>query len=353
MKKSLSILMSIIIGVSLLLSGCAGKSETPDTTQSTAEKIEIKFTTVQLPTQQMGIGLQRIKDLLDERLGDKVDVKIYPGAQLYSGAEEIEALSRGEIQFAYCIGGATETVSEILQLVKLPFLFPNVEIGYKVLEEGETGKRLFKPLNDVGIELIGILSSGRAALANNKHPLKLPADFKGLKMRAPGKMDSLIVTKLGAIAVTTPSEETYSAVQQGVVDGMTTPNTVFIARRYFEVQKYVTDGDNMSFQTGYLLANKAWWDNLQADIKKVLLDTIKEVEAQQRAEIEIESDQLFERMAEEGCIVHKLTPEEKAEWIKATESVYEEMEDIVGKELIELARKETAEFSKAAGIEYK
>jgi len=351
LKKSLVLLMSVVISVSLLISGCGGVDQSSDdTTQAPYEKIEIKFTTVQLPTQQMGIGLQRIKDLLDERLGDRVDVKIYPGAQLYSGAEEIEALSRGEVQFSYVIGGATETVSQKLQLVKLPFLFPNVDIGYKVLEEGETGKALFKPLNDIGLEVICILSSGRAAIANNERPLKVPSDFEGLKMRAPGKMDSMNLSRFGAITVTTPSEETYSAVQQGVVDGMTTPNTVFMARRYYEIQKYVTDGENISFQTGYLLVNKEWLDSVPEDIKEVLLDTVKEVAEQQRAEIKVESDELFEQMAEKGCIVHTLTPEEKEEWIKATEPTYEEMEDVVGKELIELAKKETAEFSEAAGL---
>ncbi len=57
-------------------------------------------------------------------------------AQLYAASEEIEAGSRGEVHFFFAIGGSMETISEKIQMVKLPFLFPSIDVAYKVLEEG-------------------------------------------------------------------------------------------------------------------------------------------------------------------------------------------------------------------------
>ena len=293
----------------------------------------------------MGKGVQQLGDQLKQRLGNKVDVKVFPSAQLYSAAEEIEALQRGEVQMAFVIGGSVETISQSLQLVKLPFLFPNEDIAYKVLE-GKTGKQLFKPLNDRGLEVVSIVTSGTVAISNNKRPITSPNDLKGLKMRSPGKMDTTTFSKLGANAIVTPSEETYSALQQGVIDGATTPSSVFMQRKFYEVQKHVTDGGALSFTVGYLLANKAFLDNLSPDVKKTVLETIKEVQTNMRKEIVQENQSVFKQIAEKGTTVSTLTLEQIAAFKTATAPVYDEMKSAIGADLIKSAQDEVQELSK-------
>jgi C4-dicarboxylate-binding protein DctP len=301
----------------------------------------IKVSTVQLPTQQMGIGLKQLEENIRKELGDKIDFRGYDSAQLYSGAEELEAVGRGEVEMVFAIGGAMETISNKIQIVKLPWLFPSLATAYKVLDNGETGKQIFAPVDQAGMVVLGLFSSGSATVANNKHPLRVPADFRGLKMRAPGKMDTLNINSLGANAVVTPSEETYSAVQQGVIDGMSTPSTVFVPRRFYEVQKYVTNSDNMSMQIGYLVGNKAWYNGLSPDLKAGLDRAINATIAQMRKDVEEQDTQLYARMAQEGCEVHNLTDAEKAQWKAASTAVYTEMERELGADLIALARRES------------
>jgi TRAP-type C4-dicarboxylate transport system substrate-binding protein len=339
--RKLSTALGILAAVLTVCGACSKKSaETTDA----RTPITVKVSTVQLPTQQMGLGLKMLQENTVKELGDWVDFKAYDSAQLYSAAEELEAVSRGEIQMCFAIGGSMETISQKIQIVKLPWLFPNLGTAYRVLDEGETGKQIFAPVEQAGMSVLGLFSSGSATVANNKRPLKIPADFVGLKMRAPGKMDSLNINALGANAVVTPSEETYSAIQQGVVDGMSTPSTVFIPRRYYEVQKYVTNSDNMSMQIGYLVGNMAWFEGLPAEFRRGLQKAIDDTISQMRRDVEADDAKLYQRMTDEGCEVHVLTDEEKALWKQASETVYTAMEKDLGADLIQLARSEAEQL---------
>ena len=112
---------------------------------SAQQPIDIKITTIQLRQQQMGVGIERLAKYIKERLGDKVWVRTYPAAQLYGFMEDIQATIKGEVEMAYVIGSALEPIDGTQELWKLPFLFPNIDVMYKVLD-GSLGKKLFARL---------------------------------------------------------------------------------------------------------------------------------------------------------------------------------------------------------------
>jgi TRAP-type C4-dicarboxylate transport system substrate-binding protein len=119
------------------------------------------------------------------------------------------------------------------------------------------------------------------------------------------------------MAVVTASEETYSALQQGVIEGMTTPGSVFLARKYNDVQKYVTNAGMLNATFGFMIVNNAWWNSLQADIRSGLSEVIERLTKEQRAEIEVEDQKIFEQIKVKGCQVIVLTPAEQTAWKNA------------------------------------
>lgn len=349
MKKLIALALALVMVLTLAACG-APKSDVPKADAPAAnagsaapeakagKPITIKITTSQLPTQQMGKGIVILADKLREKLGDKVDVMTYDSASLYASNEEIGACQRNEIQFAFTTGGSMETISEKIQLVKAPFLFPSIDVAYDVLDNSALADDIFAPIAESGLTCAGLFSSGNVVLANDDHALKTPADFAGLKMRAPGTMDSMNLTALGAIAMTTASDETYSAIQQGMLDGMSTPSSVFVPRRFFEIQHYVTDGDNMSMQLGYIVMNTAWFEGLPEDIRTGVQAALDETIAQMREDIVASTAKVFETIESEGCEVYRLTEEERAQWVDATAVVYDQIAEDLGQELVDLAR---------------
>jgi C4-dicarboxylate-binding protein DctP len=310
-----------------------------------AKKITIKLTTVQMPKQQMGKGAQQLAAMVNKELGDKVEIKVYPSAQLYGGKEEIEALMRGEIQMCLPIGSQLENVDPALQLFKLPFVFPSAEVAYKVLDS-DIGTALMKKVFDKNILSLGIFSSGNVLFSDSKRPLLMPEDFKGLKMRSFGRMGKDTLEALGATAVVTASEETFSALQEGVIDGMSTPNSVYLPRKYNTVQKYVTDGGMVNFTNGYLLANVNFWNGLPGDVRAPLKAIVDKFIADIRKEMDEENVKINEQIKKTGNELFILTPEQAAAWKKALQVVYTKYGPEIGEDMIRKVQDRVAALSR-------
>ena len=132
-----------------------------------AKKIQIKFTTIQMPKQQMGKAALKLGKAVKAQLGDKVQMKVFTSAQLYRGKEEIEALMRGEIQMAFAIGSRLETIDPALQCFKLPYLFNDVDVAYKLID-GAFGNELFKKLPPRNLKVLSVVNSGNVVFSNAK-----------------------------------------------------------------------------------------------------------------------------------------------------------------------------------------
>jgi C4-dicarboxylate-binding protein DctP len=335
MKKFIQVFSVVSVGLFFLMG----------ITELFAQPVDLKITTVQLKQQQMGVGIERFAKYAQEKLGDKVRVRTYPAAQLYTGQEEIQAVLKGEIQMAYVIGSALELVDETQELLKLPFFFPSIEACYMFLD-GPMGKKLFAKLEEKGLLILSTVSSGNVAISNNKRTIRRPDDFKGLKMRSFGRMGAATLKSLGALAIVTASEETYTALQQGVIDGMTTPASVFLARKYFDIQKFVTDGGMLNATLAVMVTNKAWWNNLSADVRTGLTESLQRLIREQRAEMEVENKKIFEQIAAKGCQVHYLSPDEQLVLKKTLQPVYEEFTPKIGANLVKESQQEVEKLSK-------
>ena len=282
---------------------------------------------------------------INEKLKDKVRVRTYPAAQLYTGREEIQAIIKGEIQTAYVISSNMEPVHPCMELKNLPFLFPDIETLYKFFD-GPMGQKIFSNVEKKGVSVLGTVSSGSAIISNNIRPLLKVEDFKGLKIRSYGPMGALALKALGAIPVVIASEETYTALQQGVIDGALTPGVVFLARKYYDIQKFVTNAGMMNATLIYLITNTEWWNNLPVDIKAGISEAISRLIKEQRSEIIVDDKKVFEQIKAKGCQVTFLTPAEETEWKKALQPVYTEYGPKIGIDLIKEAQKEIERITK-------
>lgn len=307
---------------------------------SAQQPIDIKITTIQMKHQQMGIGIDRFAKYAQEQLKGKVRIRTYPAGQLYSGREELQAVMKGEIQMAYIIGSILEQVDPSVELIKLPYLFSNSDHMYRVLE-GPVGKKLFAKADQKGVSVVAMVSSGDVAIHNSKHPLKTVDDFKALKLRSYGPMGAACIKALGSIAVVSVPEEMYSSFQTGVLDGGANPATVFMARKLYDVQKYVTQGGMLNAAIVFLIVNKSWWDGLHQDIKTGLSGSIQRLVKEQRAEMEAENKILFQQIASKGSEVHYLTPTEQAGWKQALQVVYTDYAPKLDPEMLKELLRET------------
>ena len=340
MKKQVSVLLLSVVFLAVAVSVNVDKV-------SAQQPIDIKITTIQLRQQQMGVGVERLAKYMRETLKDKIRVRTYPAAQLYGFMEDIQATIKGEVEMAYLIGSSLEPIDGTQELWKLPFLFPNIDTTYKVLD-GPLGKKIFARLEQKGLVVLGVVSSGNVLIHNNKHPIRTADDFKGLKMRSFGPMGAATLKTLGAIAVVSVPEEMYTAFQQGMIDGGANPNIVFLARKLYDVQKYVTDAGMLNATLAVLVGNKAWWDKLPPDVRAGLSESIQRLVKEQRAEVEVENGTILKQLTAKGCQVYTLTPAEQAVWKKTLQPVYTEFGPKIGSDLVKEVQQEVATLEKTS-----
>jgi TRAP-type C4-dicarboxylate transport system substrate-binding protein len=224
-------------------------------------------------------------------------------------------------------------VEPAMQMMNLPYIFPSQDISYQLMD-GAIGKKLWGLVEKKGIAFLGAVSSGTNIVFNSKRPVINAEDFKGLKLRAYGPMGASCMKGLGAMSVVTASEETYSALQQGVIDGGITPISVYVVRKYYEVSKYLTNPHMLNASYGYLIASKDWWDKLPSDIQVGLKKAAERLIKEQRKEMDEEITSYFEQSAAKGIQIHVQTPAEEAQWKKALQPVYTEFVPMIGPDLV-------------------
>ena len=304
--------------------------------------IVIKFSHVVATDTPKGQAAERFKQLAEESTGGRVKVELYPNSQLYKDKEELEALQLGAVQMlAPSLAKFGPLGMKEFEVFDLPYIFPSKAALYAVTE-GPIGKGLLKKLEPKGITGLAYWDNGFKVMSANK-PMRVPADFKGLKMRIQAsKVLDGQMRALGANPQVLAFSEVYQALQTGVVDGTENPPSNFFTQKMHEVQKHITMSNH-----GYLgyavIVNKKFWAGLPADIRTSLEAAMRDATTFEKAIAQRDNDMAMAAIRKTGkTAVYNLTAVEQAAWRKALLPVHKEMEGRIGKELIAKITRETA-----------
>jgi C4-dicarboxylate-binding protein DctP len=302
----------------------------------------IKFSHVVAPDTPKGKGAAKFKELAEKYTNGKVLVEVYPNSQLYKDNEELQALQLGAVQLlAPSLAKFGPLGVREFEVFDLPFILPS-KAALRKVTDGALGAKLMSLLEPKGIKGLAYWDNGFKDMSANK-PLRMPDDFKGLKMRIQSsKVLEAQMRALGAIPQVMAFSEVYQALATGVVDGTENPPSNEYTQKMHEVQKYT-----MLSEHGYVgyavIANKKFWDGLSPDIRAGLEKAMTEATAFANDIAQTENDSALEEIKKSGkSQVLALTPEEKTAWRKALEPVYTEMTSRVGKDVIAEFQKEAA-----------
>src|SRR5436190_9101521 len=295
------------------------------------QPIIIKFSHVVAVDTPKGKAAEYFKKLADERTKGRVKIEVYPNSQLFKDGEEMEALQLGSVQMlAPSLAKFGPLGVREFEVFDLPYIFDNYAELHKVTE-GAVGRNLFKKLESKGIVGLAYWDNGFKVMSANK-PIRVPADYKGLKMRIQSsKVLGDEMKALGAIPQVMAFSEVYQALQTGVVDGTENPPSNFYTQKMHEVQKYLALTDH-----GYLgyavIANKKFWDGLPPDIRTTLEGAMKDATKYANDIAKKENEDALEGVKKSGKTqLITLSPEDKAAWKKALVPVHKENESRVGK----------------------
>jgi C4-dicarboxylate-binding protein DctP len=306
-----------------------------------ADPIIIKYSHVVAENTPKGQASLKFKELAEKYLPGKVEVQVFPNSQLYGDGKEMEALLLGDVQIVAPSLAKFGKYTKKLQIFDLPFLFDDIEAVGR-FQNSAKGQELLTSMEDKGLIGLGFLHNGMKQLSANV-PLRTPADAKGLKFRI---MSSDVLEaqfkELDANPQKLAFAEVYQALQSGVVDGAENPWSNIYTKKFYEVQKYITQSDHGVLDY-MVVTNAKWWNGLPADIRSGLAKAMTESIAYGNKIALTEDDDYRAKVIDaKKAEVITLTKAEKAEWRKAMKPVWAKFEDEIGKDLIDAAQQANA-----------
>jgi TRAP-type C4-dicarboxylate transport system substrate-binding protein len=209
---------------------------------------------------------------VEKRTNGALKFQIYPGASLYKPAPQFDAMANGSLDMSVYSMPYEAGKLHALNITLMPALIKNYKQAYD-WENAPIGKWLEKYLEDHGVMIVTWIWTSGGVVARDK-PILVPADIKGLKVRGAGKMIELMLQAAGGALTSFPSNESYNAMQSGVVDAMWTSSASLMSFRLSEVGKYVTTAQGFTFwhMLVPLMMSKATYDKLTPEQQKIVME---------------------------------------------------------------------------------
>lgn len=204
------------------------------------QKTILKFAHITPTTFPYHDGALKFKEVLERLSGGKVEVQVFPAAQLGGERDINEGIRLGTIHVG--VGaGALAGFAAIYNMVELPFLIKNQDHMARV-SDGPAGKLLARRIEEQsGFKVLGFWSTGDSGIQTVKAPVRTPDDLKGVKIRVMENQALIESTRaLGATPTPIPFPEVYTSLKQGVVEGAHLDYTALYTTKVFETIKFIT-----------------------------------------------------------------------------------------------------------------
>lgn len=244
------------------------------------------------------------KKEVEARSNGEIKINIYPQGQLGNDKQMIDGSRSGILDIAMVGLNNYSGLLPESSAFTLPFMFPNRETAYKVLD-GAPGKEILKKMESFGLKGLGYPENGYRNMTNSSKPIRTPADVEGLQMRVNGsKALNDMFKELGANPLQLPVAELYTALETGVVDSQDHPIGVTLSFKFYEVQKYLSLTQH-AYSPLALTMNLKKFNKLSADEQKIITDVSAEAVAMQRKLSIEKEDKMIAELEAGGMSVNR------------------------------------------------
>lgn len=277
---------------------------------------------------------EQFKTSIENRTGGKLQVQIFPNAQMGNERDTALAVRSGAVEMGAIGVGLSSWVPE-LSITDAPFLWKSRAQAYRAFA-GPFGTELARRCGDKGFVLSGWTDLGFRCITNNKRVVSTAKDMQALKMRVPvSKAYIAMMQAMGASTVAVDLSELYLALRQGVADGQDTPPSVVKSNKYYEVQKFVSKTDHV-LTTGYTIANPKFFASLGADEKAAFLAAAADADLFLREHTQKEELAAYDFLKAQGMQVNVNVDVET--FRQACAPVIERLPELFPADLVNMAR---------------
>ena len=262
--------LGLVLAALMAATGCADNNQTVNTAADTDDVTVLRFSHFMTAGDNINIqALEPWAKKIEADSNGRIKVEIYPSAVLSKPGATYDATAKGIVDIGMQAQGYTAGRFPLTQIVELPGITNTAQqqscILHKLYDEGVISSEY------EDTHLLALVGTGQGALHTVDKPIRTPADMKGLRIRQPSVVASHIIEATGAAPVGMPASDTYTALQRGVIDGL---SFTWQPIQAFRLNDLINTHTNIPFynSTFVISMNKDKYENLPDDLKKVIDD---------------------------------------------------------------------------------
>jgi len=191
-----------------------------------------------------GQAAARFAQLVEEKTGGEVRLRIYQHAALGTAREQVQGLAEGAIHLYIDEPLSFEVYSPLCGPVFLPYFFRDRDHYHRFLRSRIFEEHIYQPLLKNGIRLLNPASNwecGSFELLFSIAPIFTPADLAGRKFRAYASEAAIALRRaFRAKPVVVEWEQIYEAFEQGRIDTVLVPAAYFSSLEIHQLARHAT-----------------------------------------------------------------------------------------------------------------
>ena len=236
----------------------------------------------QSTTHPTHIGLTAFAEYINEELGDKYQVEVYPSELLGSQNEMVQLTQTGAIDIVIASNAIMETFSSNYSIFNLPYLFSSAEAYHAAMEDPAVTDPIFLATEDAGFICVTWLDAGTRNFYTVDKPINSPADLKGLKIRVQQSATNVkMMELLGGTATPMGFGDVYTALQSQIINGAENNELALTSNGHGDVCKYYSY-DMHQMVPDLVLCNWAFLEGLSEEERAIFDEGFQIINTVQR-----------------------------------------------------------------------
>jgi TRAP-type transport system periplasmic protein len=289
-------------------------------------QVNWKMTHKMPPESAEGKAFQKFADLVKEKSGGKMIVKIFPAEQLGKTEATLEMLENGTIQ-VYPEGETyLQKYVDELKYTNLPFVFETRDHYARFINSPRVKGWTERVRKEHNIMIVGNVADfvrGPYRVMVAKKPIASLADVKGLKLRLhPDDLSIAVWRELGANTIVLAWTEIYESMSRGIVEATNSPMALVEPMKFYEVAKYIVRHEEFPQGMAFMTSAKDF-DTLTPELKKVVVDSVKGSGDYSAQLMEKQAQESIARMEKKGA---KYSTIDRKPFVEKIAKLYAQME---------------------------
>lgn len=225
-----------------------------------SDRLQLRLAHGQAGNSEIGGTIAYLSDLVAEDEGMGMDVSIYSDGVLGSETAMIELVQAGVLDMAKISANTLGQFDDRYTIFSLPYLFVSQEHYYDAMADSQVIRELFRSTEDAGYIAIGYYCNGsRNFYLKDDVAVTDPSVLAGKKIRSMVSSTSMdMIEAMGGSPVPMSASETYTSLQQGIVDGAENTELALTVDKHEEIVRSYTYTEHQYTPDIYIISTKTW-----------------------------------------------------------------------------------------------